>query len=283
MKESLFAFVLMPFDAAFDDVYKLGVKETTEKLGIIAERVDEQVFHKENILERIYNQINAADLVIADMTGRNTNVFYEVGYAHAKGKMCILVTANADDIPFDLKHHRHIVYGTSITALRHKLETDLRSIEAQLKTAAQPILVELRKPTGDLEKTKYQATAKVDLSFDFHNRSERASPEIEAVYLYTGKGWTYQIEGQECPSIASDMKAFDLRHLVRLPVRRLQKESGWAQVTIKGTKILAHAWKGETLEDKYRISGRSRVRVVTAEKPFDFDFNIDLEVEEWPF
>jgi hypothetical protein len=58
----MYAFVLMPFDPAFDDIYKLGIKETAEKLGIRAERVDEQIFHKENILERIYSQIDAADL-----------------------------------------------------------------------------------------------------------------------------------------------------------------------------------------------------------------------------
>ena len=40
----IFAFVLMPFDKAFDDVYKLGIKETANNLDIIAERVDEQIF-----------------------------------------------------------------------------------------------------------------------------------------------------------------------------------------------------------------------------------------------
>lgn len=110
----MFAFVLMPFDPKFDDIYTLGVKETAKKLGITAERIDEQIFHKENILERVYNQINSADFIISDMTDRNPNVFYETGYAHAKGKLCLLLTSNADDIPFDLKHHRHIIYGNSI-------------------------------------------------------------------------------------------------------------------------------------------------------------------------
>ncbi len=97
----------MPFDKAFDDIYKLGIKETATSLGIKAERVDEQMY-KEGILDRIYRQIKTADLIIADMSGQNPNVFYEVGYAHAKGKLCILMTNDASDIPFDLKHHRHI-------------------------------------------------------------------------------------------------------------------------------------------------------------------------------
>ena len=120
----IFAFVLMPFDSAFDDTYKLGIKETAAQLDISAERVDEQIF-QEGILERIYRQIDVADLIIADMSGQNPNVFYEVGYAHAKGKLCILMTNNADDIPFDLKHHRHIVYGNSISGLKESLALEL--------------------------------------------------------------------------------------------------------------------------------------------------------------
>jgi hypothetical protein len=76
----IFAFVLMPFDSAFDDLYRFGIKEPAEQLGIVAERVDEQIY-TESILERIYHQIDLADIIIADMSGQNPNVFYEVGYA----------------------------------------------------------------------------------------------------------------------------------------------------------------------------------------------------------
>ena len=133
MREKIFAFVLMPFDKEFDDTYFLGVKSTVEKAGMEAERVDEQIFHHEGILERVYNQINAADLIIADMTGRNPNVFYEVGYAHAKAKLCILLTKDANDIPFDLKHQRHIVY-TSIQDLTIKLSNDLVVVKEESRT-----------------------------------------------------------------------------------------------------------------------------------------------------
>jgi hypothetical protein len=80
-ENKIFAFVLMPSDSAFDDIYKLGIKETASQLDIFAERVDEQIF-QEGILDRIYRQIELADIIIADMSGQNPNVFYEVGYAH---------------------------------------------------------------------------------------------------------------------------------------------------------------------------------------------------------
>ena len=94
-----FVFVLMPFDSTFDDIYKFGIKGAADDIGAYAERVDEQNF-TEGILDRIFNQISKADVIVADMTGKNPNVFYEVGYAHALGKITLLLTQNTDDIPF---------------------------------------------------------------------------------------------------------------------------------------------------------------------------------------
>lgn len=104
-----FAFVLMPFHTRFLDTFRV-IQEACKETGAYAQRVDEQVFGK-SILEQIYNQIAKADLIVADMTGQNPNVFYEVGYAHALGKRVILLTRKMDDIPFDLRQFRHIVYG----------------------------------------------------------------------------------------------------------------------------------------------------------------------------
>src|SRR5690349_17770620 len=120
-----FAFVLMPFSNEFNDIYEFGIKATCKKVGAYSERVDEQQFN-ETILERIYNQIAKADFIISEMTGRNPNVFYETGYAHALNKQVVLLTQNADDIPFDLRHHPHIVYDGSISRLNELLTPRLR-------------------------------------------------------------------------------------------------------------------------------------------------------------
>ena len=123
-KPKEFVFVLMPFDNEFNDIYQLGIKAACESAGVYCERVDEQIF-EERILDRIYNQVAKADFLIADMSHRNPNVFYEVGYAHALGKNVILLTNYAEDIPFDLKHFPHIVYGKEITKLKDELERKL--------------------------------------------------------------------------------------------------------------------------------------------------------------
>lgn len=120
MQPKPFAFVLMPFEEAFRDIYLLGIKPACEEAGYYCERLDEQIFD-ETMLDRIYNQIAKADLVVADLSMRNPNVFYETGYAHGIGQRVILLTKNSDDIPFDLKHHFHIVYSDSIVELKTKL------------------------------------------------------------------------------------------------------------------------------------------------------------------
>ena len=114
-----FIFVLMPFSEEFFDIYELGIKDACHDAGAYCERVDEQIFDGK-IVERIYNQISKADVVVADMTGRSANVFYEVGYAHALGKRVILLTRESTDIPFDLKDYPHIRYG-QITELKSDL------------------------------------------------------------------------------------------------------------------------------------------------------------------
>lgn len=125
-----FCFVLMPFDASFNDIYEFGIKGACSDVGIYCERVDEQVFLG-SMLERIYSQIARADLLVADMTGKNPNVFYEVGYAHALGKNVVLLTSIAHDIPFDLKHFPHIVYGSEIKTLRGSLARHLEHLASE--------------------------------------------------------------------------------------------------------------------------------------------------------
>jgi len=115
----------MPFKSDFDDIYQLGIVAACKEAGAYCERVDEQIYQG-SILERIYMQIAKADIIIADMTGQNPNVFYETGYAHALGKPYILLTQKSEDIPFDLKHYSHIVYGNSIVKLKEDLKQNVR-------------------------------------------------------------------------------------------------------------------------------------------------------------
>lgn len=123
----------MPFSEDFEDVYQVGIKPACKDAGGYCERVDEQIYY-ESILDRVYNQINKADLIVSDMTNRNPNVFYETGYAHALGKKVILLTQNSDDIPFDLKPYPHIIYSGKIAELKKELEKRVRWYLVQSQT-----------------------------------------------------------------------------------------------------------------------------------------------------
>jgi nucleoside 2-deoxyribosyltransferase len=132
-----FIFVLIPSKKSFKNVYELAIKEAANSCNAYAEKLDEQIFN-EGMLDRIYNQINKADIIIADMSGKNENVFYEVGYAHALGKTVLLLTQNTDDIPFDLKHRQHIKYSPDDiqslkTELHKRIEWALKATETQKK------------------------------------------------------------------------------------------------------------------------------------------------------
>lgn len=180
-----FVFVLMPFSREFDDIYRLGIKPACSNAGAYAERVDEQVF-QDSILQRIYNQIAKADLVIADMSGKNANVFYETGYAHALGKSVVLLAQSADDIPFDLKHYPHVIYGGRIVDLLPELEKRVRylleappgaptlvtPVEARANGAKLPAVepLDLRVATGST-----QFEVKVEL----HNSVDREIRQVE--------------------------------------------------------------------------------------------------------
>jgi hypothetical protein len=102
-------FVVMPFDPLFQVHYEQVIRPAVEKLGIKCVRGDE-IYSKPHIMGDIWKSIREARLVIAELTGRNPNVFYEVGLAHALGKPIILLTRNEDDVPFDLKALRYRFY-----------------------------------------------------------------------------------------------------------------------------------------------------------------------------
>ncbi|WP_218146999.1 nucleoside 2-deoxyribosyltransferase [Sphingobium sp. AP50] len=277
-----FAFVLMPFDDTFDDIYKLGIQAVATECGVVAERVDEQTF-SETILERIYRQIDAADFVIADMTGRNPNVFYEVGYAHAHGKLCTLLTQSADDIPFDMKHHRHVIYNGSIQTLKSKLTAEINWLKSEReKQKTNAFSIELKSANGILEKTKYSATAVVDIVIYIANKSKRKSPEIDAIYIHTAKGWTFSQSGEDCAHGQSELVKKVIRHFVKAPITKLSPGM-WGQIKVKGKRQMASTWKGDELKDSYDLTGYIIIEVYTSEGTFTENLDLSLSVDELPF
>jgi len=130
------AFVLMPFDVELQDVYTDFIKEVSETAGFEVQRADD-LLSQQSILADIVVSIAECDLIIADLTGSNPNVYYELGIAHAFDKPAILLAQDIDEVPFDLRSYRIVPYGTHFSEMkraREQLQTLLRqALEGQLR------------------------------------------------------------------------------------------------------------------------------------------------------
>jgi hypothetical protein len=102
-------FVLMSFDEKYRPVYEDHIKTVASGLSLTAGRADD-FFTAHAVIGDIWGAIYHSRMVIADCTGRNANVFYEIGMAHTIGKPVILITQNEADVPFDLRPIRYIHY-----------------------------------------------------------------------------------------------------------------------------------------------------------------------------
>lgn len=108
-KAPLDVFVLMSFDPKLRPIYDNHVLKVAKFLSLNAKRADD-FFTTHHVMSDVWEGINAARLVIADCTGRNPNVFYEIGVAHTLGRPVILITQHSRDVPFDLQAIRYIQY-----------------------------------------------------------------------------------------------------------------------------------------------------------------------------
>src|ERR687885_297791 len=118
-----YVFVLMPFRDQHFAIYERAIKPTLEELGCTVEHAKD-ANTVERIVDAIFTQIARAKFLVADTTGKNPNVFYEVGYAHALGKKVILIVQDTQDIPFDVAGLRHI---SKKPQSLHALSMDLRA------------------------------------------------------------------------------------------------------------------------------------------------------------
>ena len=129
-------FVLSPFEEPFDTIYKDHIQPTVEGIsGLGCLRADD-IYDNRAIIEDIWRYTNEARILVAELTGRNPNVFYETGIAHTVGKEVILITQSMDDVPFDLKHLRCIVYEYTprgIAALEQNLKNTILNVLARCR------------------------------------------------------------------------------------------------------------------------------------------------------
>jgi len=121
--------VMMPFDLAFNAVYAT-LQQAAKAAGLRCRRADD-IWENPAIIQDVVSLIDRSKVVICDCTGRNPNVFYEIGIAHTLGREVILITQADADIPFDLRHLRYVRYlnnGEGLQTLRERLQPRLAEL-----------------------------------------------------------------------------------------------------------------------------------------------------------
>lgn len=106
-------FCLMPFNDRYSAIYQ-AIFYSCQAANCSCTRSDE-VYNPGNLLRQIVNMLLESSIIIALLDGQNPNVFYEIGIAHSIGKTVLLLAnkKNKDEIPFDLKSDRLLLYSNN--------------------------------------------------------------------------------------------------------------------------------------------------------------------------
>lgn len=116
-------FALMPFQASFDAMWSV-VQNVVEgdPFNCSCVRAD-QISRSGYIMEDVLEYIARANVVLAELTGQNPNVFYELGIAHTfkSSSQVLLLAQSMDYIPFDLRQLRILIYKPDLSDLKPRL------------------------------------------------------------------------------------------------------------------------------------------------------------------
>jgi nucleoside 2-deoxyribosyltransferase len=125
------AFVVMQFTDEFNTVYTEVIEKVCDEFNVEAIRADE-FYNSTPIIQDIIESIKECNLIIADITPDNPNVFFEVGYSFALNKPIILICdKERDKLPFDISSFRTLFYENSISG-KTLFEKNLRKYLKQI-------------------------------------------------------------------------------------------------------------------------------------------------------
>jgi len=132
-------FVMIPLKEPFTVIFTDHIKPVLKDLQIESVRANDY-YTTHEIMKDIWNRINNCHFAIADLTGRNSNVMYELGITHTIGKDVVLISQNDEDVPFDLRHIRYYKYDYTPRGCK-KLSNEIKRVcrEILSKTPAEII------------------------------------------------------------------------------------------------------------------------------------------------
>lgn len=180
--KKLNCFVIMPFGGWFDLYYKEVYIPAIEAAGFVAKRADD-LYRPGNIVNDIWQYTKEADVVLADLTNKNPNVFYELGLAHAIAKPAILITATMDDVPFDLRSLRVIEYNKESPKwgeiLQNKITRALKETLSSPEKAIPPTFLEVSKSEKTTVSSEEKDILELRNELESFKREVRSSRDIK--------------------------------------------------------------------------------------------------------
>lgn len=102
-------FVLTPFNKDMEDTYMV-IRQTCQRMNLKCSRGDEKYLPGKDLMPQIVKMMLRANIIVANIDGRNPNVYYELGIAHALNKKTILVSKAIDNVSFDLQSKNILLY-----------------------------------------------------------------------------------------------------------------------------------------------------------------------------
>lgn len=208
-------FTVMPFSGPATQIWEAGIRVACQELGFECLRSD-LVSTPGFVVTQIYESIAAAGVIIGEMSEKNVNVFYEIGFAHALGKHTVLLATSADDLKaFDTQGRRHFLHGGNPERAREYLAKTLREIEQRL-------VVEPEVPQGMiLYEWPKAASQQPKLAWQSRSEERRLQLDIDGGQRIVDAGGIGQVL---CISNTADL---------------WNHRSGWSIMTLLVTKDLA--------------------------------------------
>lgn len=190
------AFILIPFDEAFDPVLS-SIQNVCEELKIKPKRADD--IKQGLIMNNVFDGINHSEIIIADITGNNPNVFLELGIALSRREnVVIVISQDRDDAPFDIRNWQVLQYKIDqLDTFRKDLSSRIQLVKNRFGTEQLRSLLSASSPSDKSLIDPF--FKKIEEKDDENNRRMN-----NICYLLSGSS---EIEGSQ-KSFISDLNMF---------------------------------------------------------------------------
>jgi len=211
------AFIIRPFgtknEINFDEVEQKLIDPALNRLEITG-RTTMEIRRQGNIRLDMFQRLLTADLVIADISIQNANVYYELGVRHAlRGKHTFMIRARGadiktDEVPFDIKTDRYLTYdGTDPSASVEDLYLGLRQT-LNSESEDSPVF-QMLPDLDEQDRSRF-----LPIPRDFREEVERATQKKEVGDLELladeARGFEWETEGLRLVGRAQfNLKAFE--------------------------------------------------------------------------